>query len=196
MLKVGLTGGIGSGKSTVVNYFRQLHVPIIDADKIAHELIQPGTAIYQKIIRHFGADILANNSQIDRQKLAKLIFSDEQKRLWLEQVMHPEVREQINRTIKSLHAPYCIIDVPLLLETKFPPKIDRILVIDCPKNMQMQRLRQRSHCSINHAKAIIAAQITRKERLLRANDIICNTKSLLELKNMVKKMHEYYLSIF
>lgn len=196
MVKIGLTGGIGSGKSTATKYFSKLGIPIIDADEISHELTRPGSVIYKKIIKRFGEEILGKNRQIDRKKLSKMIFSDEKKRLWLENTIHPCVRKQINKTIKLLKTPYCIIDVPLLFETKFPPKIDRILAIDCPKNTQIQRVRKRSQCSINHAKAIIDTQINRKERLLRANDIICNTKSLLELKKMVKRMHEYYLSVF
>lgn len=196
MIKIGLTGGIGSGKSTVTKYFSKLGVPIIDADKISHELTGPGSAIYKKIIKHFGGEILNKNNRIDRKKLSKLIFSDEKKRLWLENTIHPYVRKQINKTIRLLKTPYCIIDIPLLFETKFPPKIDRILAIDCPKNMQIQRVHKRSKCSINHIKTIIDTQISRKERLLHANDVICNTKSLLELKKMVKRMHEYYLSVF
>lgn len=196
MVRIGLTGGIGSGKSTVAKYFSQLGMPIIDADEISHELIKPETPVYKKIIKHFGEEVLSKNKQIDRKKLRQLIFSDENKRLWLENLIHPCVRKQINKTIKLLKTPYCIIDIPLLFETKFPPKIDRVLVIDCPKNMQIQRIRKRSQCSINHAKAVIGAQIDRKERLLQANDIICNAKSLLELKKMVKRMHKYYLSVF
>jgi len=196
LVKIGLTGGIGSGKSTATKYFSQLDVPIIDADEISHELTKPGTPVYKKIIRYFGEEILNKNKQIDRKKLGQLIFSDKKQRLWLENLIHPCVRKQINKNLKLLKTPYCIIAIPLLFETKFPPKIDRVLVIDCPKNIQIQRLCKRSQCSISHAKAIIGAQIDRKERLLQANDIICNTKSLLELKKMVKRIHKYYLSVF
>lgn len=196
MIKIGLIGGIGSGKSTVTKYFGQLNAPIIDADEISRELTKPDTPVYKKIIKYFGEEILSKSREIDRKKLSKLIFSDEKKRLWLEKIIHPCVRKQINDTTKLLKTPYCIIDIPLLLETKFPPKVDRILAIDCPESMQIQRACKRSQCSIKHIKAIIATQTNRKERLLHANDIIYNTKSLLELKKMVKRMHEYYLSVF
>ena len=196
MIKIGLTGGIGSGKSTVTKYFSRLGVPIIDADEISHELIKPNSPLYKKIIKYFGNEILSKNKQIVRKKLRGLVFSNKNKRLWLENLIHPCIRKQINNNIKLLKTPYCIVTVPLLFETKFPPKIDRVLVIDCPKNMQIHRVCKRNQCSINHAKAIIDAQINRKERLLHANDIIYNTKSLLELKKMVKRMHEHYLSLF
>lgn len=196
MIKIGLTGGVGSGKSTVAKYFSQLGAPIIDADEISHELTKPGSSLHKKIIKHFGEEILSKNRQIDRKKLGKLVFSDQKQRLWLENLIHPSVRKQINKNIKLLKLPYCIIAIPLLFETKFPPKIDKILVIDCPKNMQIQRVCKRNQCSINQAKAMVSAQISRKERLLRANNVICNTKSLLELKKMVKRMHDYYLSMF
>lgn len=195
MLKIVLTGGIGSGKSTVSKYFAKLNIPIIDADKIVHELLAINTIIYKKIIKHFGEDILSDKKTLDRKKISELIFHNKKERLWLEKLIHPRVHKEIIKQTKSYKAPYCIMAIPLFFETRFPPKVDRILVIDCPQKNQISRIRKRNSYSINQAKAIIATQIDRKNRLRQANDVIRNTGTTAELKEMVKKLHNYYLSL-
>jgi dephospho-CoA kinase len=196
VLKIGLTGGIGSGKSTVAKCFAALNIPIIDADKIAHELLKPNTATYKKIIAHFGEKILTAKKTLDRNKLRQLIFHNKKERLWLEKLVHPRIRaEMINRITSLKAAPYCVMAIPLLFETKISPKVDRILVVDCPKKTQINRILKRSSYSINQIKAIIATQITRKERLRRADDVIRNTTTVADLKKMVKKLHNHYLSL-
>lgn len=195
MLKIGLTGGIGSGKSTVTKYFAKLKVPIVDADKIVHKLLCPRTKIYKKIIAHFGQYILAYNKTINRKKLRQIIFNNKKERKWLEKLIHPYVRIQIQKQVKLLKKPYCIIAIPLLFETKFPPKIDRILVVDCPQKIQIKRIKKRTRFTTSQIKAIIATQTKRKIRLKLANDIIHNISTLNNLKKIVKKLHNYYLSL-
>lgn len=189
LLKIGLTGGIGSGKSTAAKYFAKLNVPIIDADEIAHELLKPNTTIYKKIISHF------NKKNLTRKNIRRLIFSDTKERLWLEKLTHAHIRTEMEKRAASLKVPYCIMVVPLFFETKYPPKVDRILVIDCVKKNQIKHTLKRKSYSTNQIKAIIAAQVDRKERLMRANDIIYNTSTVTELKKMVKKLHEHYKKI-
>lgn len=195
MLKIGLTGGIGSGKSTATKYFTQLNIPIIDADKIAHELFKINTTVYKKIIAHFGKDFLTHKKAIDRKKLRLLVFHDIKERFWLEKLIHPHVRAEIVRRIATLNAPYCIIAIPLLFETKFPPKVDKILVIDCPQKTQIKRIRERNHYTIKQIKTIIANQTSRKKRLKQADDIIHNINTLNDFKKRIKKLHNYYLSL-
>jgi len=195
VLKIGLTGGIGSGKSTVAKCFAKLNIPIVDADKIAHELLKPNTAAHKKIITYFGEKILTANKTLDRNKLRQLIFRNKKDRLWLEKLVHPRIRAKMIKRVTTLKAPYCVMAIPLLFETKISPKVDRILVVDCPKKTQIKRTRERSSYSINQIKAIIATQLDRKERLRRADDVIRNTKTVAELKKMVKKLHNHYLSL-
>lgn len=195
MLKIGLTGGIGSGKSVAAKYFSRLNIPVIDADEIVHELLKPNTVIYKKIVAHFGVNFLIRKKILNRAKISKYIFSNKKERLWLEKLVHPYVRAKILKRIKSFNAPYCILVIPLLFETKFPPKVDRILVIDCPKQTQIKRTYKRNRYTTSQIKAIIEAQADRKERLKKADDIIHNVGTLTAFKKKVKKMHNYYLSL-
>ena len=195
MLKIALTGGIGSGKSTVAKYFANLKVPIIDADKISHTLLKPGTITYKKIIAHFGKEILTDKKTLDRKKISQLIFNNKKERLWLENLLHPRIYSEMTKQASLLKAPYCIMVIPLLFETNFSPKMDKILVVDCPKKTQIKRVRERNNLPIKQIKTIISAQIDRKKRLKQADDIIHNTGHIHELKKMVKKLHNYYLSL-
>jgi len=195
MLKIGLTGGIGSGKSTVAKQFTKLKVPVIDADLIAHELLASNNKISKKIVSHFSKDILTPQNRIDKKKLRNLIFSNKKDRLWLEKLMHPAIQKKMHSMIKNTRSPYCILMAPLLFETKFPIKTDRILVIDCWKKDQIKRIQQRDKSSIKQIQAIINAQIDRASRLKKADDIISNTGSLDYLRKTVKKLHYYYLSL-
>ena len=195
MLKIGLTGGIGSGKSAAGKYFAKLNIPVIDADEIVHELLKPNTPIYKRIILHFGKNILTNKKTLDRKKLRQLVFHNKKERIWLEKLIHPYVRTEMTKRTKSLKSPYCVMAIPLFFETKSPPKVDRILIIDCPKKTQIKRIRERNQHTINQIKAILATQISRTERIKQANDVIRNTGTLNELKKMIKKLHNYYLSL-
>jgi dephospho-CoA kinase len=195
MLKIGLTGGIGSGKSTVAKQFAKLKVPIIDADKVARNLLKPNTKTYKKVVSHFGKDFLTKRKTINRKKLRNLIFTSKKERIWLEKLLHPAIRKKMRQLIAKAKTPYCILMAPLLFETKFPLKIDRVLVIDCWKKDQIKRIRIRDRSSTTQIQAIIKTQISRASRLRKADDIIRNTGTLDSLRKKVKKLHHYYLSI-
>ena len=195
MLKIGLTGGIGCGKSKAAEYFSKLKVPIIDADEIAHKLLLPNTQTYKKALAHFGQEFLTPKNNLNRKKLRNLIFSNRKERIWLEKLLHPAIQKEIERRISKLKTPYCIVMAPLLFETKSPIKTDRILAIDCWKKDQIKRIQKRDKNSIKQIQDIIKTQIDRSSRLQKADDIIQNNGTLIDLKKAVKKMHLYYLNL-
>jgi dephospho-CoA kinase len=193
-LKIGLTGGIGSGKTTVCQLFADYSIPIIDADIIARQLVEPGQPALDEIIRQFGHDILSNDS-LDRKKLGKIIFADKEKKKQLESILHPAIYQRLKQQASTLQSPYCILAIPLLLETGMEDLVDRILVIDCPVALQYQRVKQRDALSDQQIDQIIASQISRDERQKQADDIIDNSKSPIELAEQVKNLHNLYLSL-
>ncbi len=195
MLKIGLTGGIGSGKSVVAKYFTKLKVPIIDADKIAHELLLPKTTTYKKIVKHFGSNFLTPQKLINRKKLREVIFYNKKERVWLEKTLHPNICTIMLKRVQKIKAPYCIMIIPLLFESRPPIKVDRVLVIDCPQKLQINRARKRDHSTTKQIRTIIKTQASRRLRKQKADDIILNTGSLKHLENMVKKLHGSYLSL-
>jgi dephospho-CoA kinase len=195
MLVIGLTGGIGSGKSTVAALFAALHVPIIDTDVIAHELTQPKTPAYLSIVKHFGKDLVLSDGLLNRAQLSMMIFSDSKKRLWLERLLHPLIRDEMERKIHQCSAPYCIAVIPLLFEVEFYSMINRILVVDSPLELQIERIRARDHFPLSHIQAILKTQASRSHRLARADDIITNDQDLTHLKNQVEKLHAKYLKL-
>ncbi|MDR1012397.1 MAG: dephospho-CoA kinase [Coxiellaceae bacterium] len=194
-LKIGLTGGIGSGKSTVAAYFAKFKIPIVDADVIVHELFTSSATIYKKIVIHFGRNVLTASKALDRSKLRAKIFADPQERLWIEKILHPIVRRIMLQRVAKLQDPYCIMVIPLLFETKFPIKVDRILVIDCPKKIQIIRLQRRGFTDLDQINNIIKIQASRDLRIRNAHDIIKNNKTPRVLKKEIEKLHDYYLSL-
>ena len=195
MLKVGLTGGIGSGKTTVANLFSSLGAPIIDADEIAHAIAQPGMPVLVKIRAKFGDQILDNDGELNRPLLKKIIFSESNKKQQLETIMHPVIFAEIQRRLKTLDAAYVILCIPLLVETGRENFVDRILVVDCTQALQILRVQKRDRLSIDVIKSIIRAQVPRSQRNRMANDIIENTGDTLQLAEQVKKLHNSYISI-
>lgn len=195
MLKIGLTGGIGSGKSTVTQIFSELKAPIIDADIIAYELVGPGKPALKAIIDHFGQQILTNQNALNRKKLKEIIFSNPEQKKQLEQILHPLVFAEMESQIKQLSGPYCILSIPLLLETQMEDFVDRILVIDCPVEFQLERVKNRDQLSEDRIKAIIASQATKEQRLQAAEDVIDNSTDAQALAEQVKKLHNLYLSL-
>lgn len=195
MLKIGLTGGIGSGKTTAANYFQELGVPILDADEIAKKLTQIAMPAYNAIVAKFGSIILHRNQEIDRRKLRTLVFSDDQIKNWLEQLLHPMIKQEIDEQARCLQAPYCIIVIPLLVETDAYDLVDRVLVIDTEVTQQIQRSIQRDATTIDDINNIIHAQASREQRLAKADDIIFNGGDLAALKKDVIKQHHKYLSL-
>lgn len=193
MIKVGLTGGIGSGKSTVAHFFSALGIPIIDADQIAREIVTPNSPAFKKIVSHFGTAILDTSGQINREKLRAIIFDHISERQWLEELMHPVILEEMFRQADQTKAPYCILMIPLLLEKNI--RLDRVLVVDTTEVLQAERLQNRDHANKDQIKKILAAQISREERLAKADDVIANVGTLDELKNKVQQIHEKYLQL-
>ncbi len=195
MLVVGLTGGIGSGKSVVSNIFHQdFNIPIIDADIIVRGLSQTSHVI-DAIYKNLGADFFDKNRVLQRGKLRRAVFSDSKTRYKLEKILHPLVYKEISLKIKSLDADYCIIVVPLLLETKHTDLINRILVVDCTVEEQIQRVMLRDQCNEAHVKAIISTQIDRSERIKLADDVIENHGNIESLKEKIAILHEKYNAI-
>jgi dephospho-CoA kinase len=195
MLKIGLTGGIGCGKSTVAALFAQLNVPVIDADVIAHELVQKGQPALAEIAQAFGAEILHPDGTLDRARLRERIFTDAQAKQTLEALLHPLIYHAIQAAAGLLSAPYCIICVPLLFETGMTALVGRILVVDCPPETQIKRVRLRDPLSAERIQSIMDSQVSRAFRIAHADDVIDNTQTDDKLAEQVKKLHNLYLSI-
>ena len=195
--KIGLTGGIASGKSTVANLFSDLGVEIIDADEIAHSITSKQGSAYDKIVKHFGNSVLEDDNELDRKKLRTIIFKNSELRKDLEQIIHPEVHSIINKQTFESQEPYQIIVIPLLIETGYQDFVDRVLIIDCSLNTQLERLMNRDNETLESARKIVANQIVRNERLKFADDIIDNEKeiSISDLKRKVLQLHETYLEL-
>ncbi|OAI24372.1 dephospho-CoA kinase [Methylomonas koyamae] len=193
MLKIGLTGGIGCGKTTVCRLFAELGVPVVDADLIARSLVEPGQPALQAIVQAFGTEILQADGSLDRAKLRQAIFSDPEQRRRLDGIMHPLVYARIAADVAALQAAYCLIAVPLLLESKNPYAVDRILVVDCPQSAQIERVVTRDKLSAEQAQAIVASQMPRPQRLARADDVIDNSAGPEQLAEQVKSLHNSYI---
>ena len=195
MLVIGLTGGISSGKSTVAKFFAAKGVPVIDADDVARQLTRPDQPALQKIVDTFGTDILLPDKQLNRTSLGKIIFSDTSKRKALEEILHPLIRAEMKSQIESLKTPYCIAMIPLLLETAPNPLINRILVVDTSKDIQISRTMSRDNLSRQEAENILNTQIDRQRRISLADDLIENNANVEQLTAQVDKLHEFYLSL-
>lgn len=193
MLKVGLTGGIGCGKTTVSNLFLALSVPVIDADTIAHQLVAVGQPALAQIQELFGSGILNPDGSLHRKKLRELIFANAAHKQQLEALLHPLVQSAIQTELTQLDSPYCIISVPLLFETKMTPLVDRIVVVDCPVASQIERVQKRDALPLSNLQAIIASQVPRSYRLAHADDVIDNSLANGKLADDVKKLHNFYL---
>ena len=195
MLKIGLTGGIGCGKTTVTHLFQELNVPIIDADVIAHELVEIGKPALHKIEELFGHHVINHDGSLNRATLRTLIFNDTGQKTNLEDLLHPLVYNEIENEINLLHTPYCIISIPLLFETNWEQKVDRVLTVDCSVETQIQRLLKRKSMNLEIIDAIIASQVPRSFRISHANDVLTNEYTYDILAEDVKKLHNLYLSI-
>lgn len=195
MLTIGLTGGIGSGKSTVAELFRDYGVTIIDSDIIARDVVAPGTALLTEILKHFSNEILDNEGSLDRRQLRDIIFNNNKERLWLEKHLHPAIYTRIREQLTTIKSPYSIVIIPLLVETKPLDLIDRILVVDCPEDLQINRVQKRDNTNDNKIKSIMQTQVSREDRLAAADDIIDNSGDLESLKQQVHELHQDYLEL-
>jgi len=194
-LVVGLTGGIGSGKSAATKLFSDAGIDIIDADEVARDVVAPGSEGLQKITSHFGADILNLDGTLNRTALRERVFNNEQEKNWLNSLLHPLIRQSMMQQINDSTSPYCILSVPLLVEGKLHEICDKVVVVDCPESMQLTRAMQRDGSSQQIIENIMASQATRKERLSVADDIIDNSGSFEFLEQQVKALHQKYLTI-
>ena len=195
MLVVGLTGGIGSGKSTVANLFNKHNIPIIDADIVAREMTKPGTQALARIAKHFGPDILLKDGSLNRTSLRQIIFQDAKQRLWLENLLHPLIRIEMHKQIHTFSSPYCIAVIPLLLEVEFYSFINRILVVDAPEHLQIERTAKRDNVPPPHIESILKAQAKRHDRIAHAQDLIINDGKVEDLIPQVEKLHQNYLQM-
>lgn len=195
VLRIGLTGGIASGKSLVARYFEELGVPIVDTDVIAREVVAPGSPALDEVRAAFGAAVIGDDGSLDRQEMRRIVFSDEEKRRQLEGILHPRIRESATLQANAAQGPYVIVVVPLLFESPMKESMDRILVVDCSEETQLRRLTARDNEDADSACRIIATQASRKERLSIADDVITNDGSLSETRAAVDALHNFYLTL-
>jgi len=195
LLRIGLTGGIASGKSTVADFFSEHSVPVIDADIIARKLVEPNKLALDEIRSTFGNKVFDSQGRLDRRFLRKLVFSDASRRRDLESILHPKIRAEIAAQSEAAGGPYQIIVVPLLVESPMQKLMDRILIVDCDEDIQFKRLLIRDSEDKNQAHRIMAAQSSRKEQLAIADDIIYNNDDLTSTRKQVDNLHSEYLSL-
>ena len=195
VLTIALTGGIGSGKTSIASIFKSLGVPIIDSDTISKEIILPGKPCFKDIVNEFGEEILTNKGTIDRYKLRDIIFNNDKARIKLENIIHPIIFKNIDIQISLINYPYCLVIVPLLIEIKSTERFDRILVIDALESLQFERIVKRDDISPILIKKIIKTQAKRKERLRYANDIIVNNDIIMNLNKSINTLHKKYLGL-
>jgi dephospho-CoA kinase len=194
MLKIGLTGGIASGKTRISNLFSQLKTPIIDTDIISRKVLEPGQPGYLAILDHFGDSIVFDDAQIDRRKLRQLVFNDSAEKQWLESMLHPIIFRQSQHQIGGhSQAKYVMVVIPLLFETDFNELVDRVLVVDCDTDTQIERLLLRDKIDITLAQKMIDQQWSNQDRINRADDIIYNNNND-DLDNQVMALHQKYLA--
>jgi dephospho-CoA kinase len=194
-LRIGLTGGIASGKSTVAQRFRELGVPVIDADEAARTVVAPGRPGLARITQKFGRQILSPNGELDRRVLRDRIFADTNSRRALESILHPLIRAEMALLARNATGPYLIMAIPLLIEGGSRDDLDRILVVDLDEPTQLARIMSRDGVSETQARAILAAQATRAERLAKADDILENSGTVEDLRAKVDLLHERYMDI-
>lgn len=193
-IKIGLTGGIASGKTTVSDFFKQFGTKVIDADVISHQVTKPDGTAFQEIISSFGSSVLDENGLIDRKKMRKIIFDDANKKEMLERIIHPKVREEMFNLASQSNDHYLIVSVPLLVETGMNEMMDRTLVVDCSEETQIERLMHRDKITLGEAKSILRNQTNRSTRLKASDDLIVNEKNvtLNELEKEVLELNKRY----
>ena len=192
MLVIAVTGGIGAGKSTAVDMFKQYGVPVIDTDIIARQLVNSDPGVLSAIVKQFGNDILNGKLELDRSKLRKIVFNDEHKREILQNILHPLIHAQVLKELEVIHSDYCIIVIPLLTESRHSYPYDRVLLIDADESIQVERATKRDNNSAVLVEKIMSAQASREQRRALADDIIDNNGTLDELQSQVSALHERY----
>ena len=192
--RIGLTGGIACGKTTVANLFAALGVPIVDTDLLAREVVAPGSPLLAQIAGHFGPGLIQDDGSLDRRELRARVFADPKERLWLEQLTHPAIRALTDERCDAAGGPYVIVAIPLLVETSGAARFQRVLVVDCEPELQLARLTARDGMTREEALRMLAAQAPREARLAVADDIIRNDGDIAQLRVQVEKLHRQYVA--
>lgn len=195
MLTIGLTGGIGCGKSTVTDLFKKNHVPIVDADEIAHAVVQPHQPALILLKQSFGEQIITSDGTLDRRRLRELVFNDPVEKKKLEDILHPIIYKTMRDQLKNFDFPYGILSIPLLLETSHQDNVDRVLVIDCPETTQIERVKTRDGLDDKMIGSIMKTQCSRSFRLQHADDVLNNNTTLKTLGKRVQKLHDFYMQM-
>ncbi len=192
---VGVTGGIGSGKTAATRVFESLGIDVVDADLVSREVVEPGSPALHEIAARFGPEILTQPGTLDRSRLREIVFADPDQKKWLEELLHPLIRERIITRLHQSTSPYAILSSPLLLETNQNRLVNRVLLIDVPVELQISRTTTRDSVSRQQVKSIIATQATRSYKTTKADDIIVNDGSLNDLRRQVEQLHSHYLEL-
>jgi len=193
---VGLTGGVGSGKSAAAQVFEELGATVIDTDALAHALTGPGGAAIKPIRAAFGADYLTPDAALDRARMRELVFADAAKKRLLESILHPMIRSQTSELVQAARGPYVILMIPLLIESHdYRNRYQRILVVDCPEELQLSRVVARSGLTPAQVRAIMVNQVSRGARLAVADDVIDNSQDLAQLRRQVEALHACYIQL-
>ncbi len=195
MFVVGLTGGIGSGKSAVSQRFERLGIKVVDADIASREVVKPGAPALTSIRQHFGADVIQADSTLDRARLRAVVFANPDERKWLERLLHPRINAYLERELASAQSPYAMLVSPLLMESGQARLANRILVVDVPEHVQLERTMARDANDAAQVKAIMAAQTDRMARLAKADDVITNDAGFDALDARVAALHQRYLEL-
>jgi dephospho-CoA kinase len=191
---VGVTGGIGSGKSAATAEFEKLGITVVDADVVARQVVMPGTPCLQAIAEHFGNQLLTEGGELNRKALRQRVFSNPEEKEWLNRLLHPAIRQEIISQLEQADSPYVILSAPLLLENGLEKYCQRVLVVDVPESLQISRTIHRDDSPKSEVEAIMKAQLSRNERLKRANDVLNNDGSLEQLEQQVLQLHQRYLA--
>ncbi|HEV2704083.1 MAG TPA: dephospho-CoA kinase, partial [Steroidobacteraceae bacterium] len=191
-LKIGLTGGIASGKSTVGGLFAALGVAVIDTDQIARDVVAPGTALQARVLARFGAQLLTPTGELDRRALRERVFADAAERQALEELIHPAIMAELSRRSVSAGGAYQLLAIPLLVEHNLKSSVDRVLLVDCSPDLQLRRVQVRDGVTVAEAQAVLAAQASRAARLAVADDVIVNDGDLERLREQVEILHSRY----
>ena len=195
MLIIGLTGGIGSGKSVASDKFKSLGITIVDADVASRTVVEPGKPALKEIEDHFGSGIITAEGKLDRNNLREIIATDPEERKWLESVLHPKIGEQITKEISESTSVYTLFVAPLLLETNSQEMCSRVVVVDVPKDVQIQRTAKRDKVSPNQVEQMVAAQMEREKRLEKADDVLLNSGTIEDLEKQVEELHKKYMQM-
>ena len=191
-MRIGLTGGIASGKSTVAGLFAALGVPVIDTDQIARDVVTPGTALLERLVARFGQAVLTPAGELDRRALRERIFAEPAERAALEELMHPAIMAQLQQRSQAAGGRYQILAIPLLVEHNLKAGVERVLVVDCSEALQLRRVQVRDGVTLAEARAVLAAQASRAARLAAADDVIVNEGDLAQLRQQVESLHIRY----